>query len=94
VAVEICSFKCGHDSPISSVIEGIIESSGTPFFTFKDIDENKPTGSIKVRVETIHYFLSRYREETLRKRSDIEKRIAFYERELREELEGVENITW
>lgn len=94
VAVEICSFKCGHDSPISSVIEGIIESSGTPFFTFKDIDENKPTGSIKVRVETIHYFLSRYREETLRKRSDIEKHIADYERELREELEGVENITW
>ena len=40
--------------------------SGTPYFCFKDIDENKPTGSIKIRVETIDYFLKRYREETAR----------------------------
>ncbi len=91
VAVEICSFKCGHDSPISSVIEGIIEYSGTPFFTFKDIDENKPAGSFKVRVETIHYFLSRYREGLLTKSTDIEKRMSEYERRLREELEGMES---
>jgi predicted nucleotide-binding protein (sugar kinase/HSP70/actin superfamily) len=92
VAVEICSFKCGHDSPISSVIERIIEYSGTPFFTFKDIDENKPVGSFKVRVETIHYFLSRYREELLAKNADLEKRMAEYERRLREDLEGLKSF--
>jgi len=55
VALEISSFKCGHDAPIYGVVEGIIEQSGTPYFCFKDLDENKPTGSIRIRVETIDY---------------------------------------
>ena len=38
------------------MVEEIVENSGTPFFAFKDIDENKPTGSIKIRIETIAYF--------------------------------------
>lgn len=63
VAVELSNFKCGHDAPIYATIERIIETSGTPYFAFKDIDENKPTGSIKLRVETIDYFLKRYRTE-------------------------------
>jgi predicted nucleotide-binding protein (sugar kinase/HSP70/actin superfamily) len=62
IAMEIGSFRCGHDAPIFSPIEAIIEKSGTPFFSFRDLDENKPSGSIKIRVETIHYFLKRYRE--------------------------------
>ncbi len=62
IAMEIGSFRCGHDAPIFATIEGIIECSGTPFFSFRDLDENKPSGSIKIRVETIHYFLTRYRE--------------------------------
>jgi predicted nucleotide-binding protein (sugar kinase/HSP70/actin superfamily) len=32
VALEVSSFKCGHDAPIYGVIEGIIEQSGTPYF--------------------------------------------------------------
>ena len=65
VALELSSFKCGHDAPVYSVIEEIIERSGTPYFSFKDIDENKPEGSIRIRVETIAYFLDRYRERLL-----------------------------
>jgi predicted CoA-substrate-specific enzyme activase len=57
VAVELSSFKCGHDAPVYSVVESIIEQSGTPYFCFKDLDENKPIASIKLRVETIDYFL-------------------------------------
>src|SRR5579883_579991 len=68
VALEMSSFKCGHDAPIYGVIEGIIEKSGTPYFSFKDLDENKPTGSIKIRVETIDYFLRRYREDVVKRR--------------------------
>ena len=86
VALEISSFKCGHDAPIYGVIEGIIEQSGTPYFCFKDLDENKPSGSIKIRVETIDYFLRRYREEVIRKRKaeqDIEAQLAALESELR-----------
>ena len=67
-ALELSSFKCGHDAPIYSVVEEIIEMSGTPYFCFKDIDENKPAGSIKIRIETIAYFLSRYREELVARR--------------------------
>jgi len=57
VAVELSNFKCGHDAPVYSVVERIIERSGTPYFCFKDLDENKPVASIKLRVETIDYFL-------------------------------------
>src|SRR5690606_23376876 len=67
VALEMSSFKCGHDAPIYTVIESIIEQSRTPYFSFTDIDENKPTGSIKIRVETIHYFLKRFTEDMQRK---------------------------
>jgi predicted CoA-substrate-specific enzyme activase len=91
VALEISSFKCGHDAPIYGVIEGIIEKSGTPYFCFKDLDENKPSGSIKIRVETIDYFLRRYREEVIRKRKaqqDIEAQLAALEAQLRSEGEG------
>jgi predicted nucleotide-binding protein (sugar kinase/HSP70/actin superfamily) len=60
IAVELSNFKCGHDAPIYATIEKIIETSGTPYFAFKDIDENKPSGSIKLRIETIDYFLRLY----------------------------------
>jgi hypothetical protein len=66
-----------------------VENAGTPYFCFKDIDENKPTGSIKIRVETITYFLKRYREDMVAKKSrqiTIEERLHEYERRLREEL--------
>jgi predicted CoA-substrate-specific enzyme activase len=90
VALELSSFKCGHDAPIYTVVEETVQSSGTPYFCFKDIDENKPTGSIKIRVETIGYFLQRYREDMVRrdeKVQTLEERLAEYERKLRAELE-------
>jgi predicted nucleotide-binding protein (sugar kinase/HSP70/actin superfamily) len=89
VALELSSFKCGHDAPIYTTIESIIERSGTPYFSFKDIDENKPTGSIKIRVETIHYFLKRYVERMREPSHDdpeLARQIAEYEQNLREQL--------
>jgi predicted CoA-substrate-specific enzyme activase len=87
VALEVSSFKCGHDAPIYGVIEGIIEESGTPYFSFKDLDENKPTGSIRIRVETIDYFLRRYRDDIIERKKqelDIEARLTEFERSLRD----------
>ena len=89
MALELSSFKCGHDAPIYSVVEEIVENSGTPYFCFKDIDENKPTGSIKIRVETIGYFLKRYREDKQRKSKAsevIDAQLVEYEQRLRAEL--------
>jgi activator of 2-hydroxyglutaryl-CoA dehydratase/predicted nucleotide-binding protein (sugar kinase/HSP70/actin superfamily) len=91
VALELSSFKCGHDAPIYTTVESIIERSGTPYFSFKDVDENKPMGSIRIRVETIHYFLKRYVEDigrTARAREEMERQIAEYERHLRQQLLG------
>ena len=90
VALELSSFKCGHDAPIYTVIEEIVETSGTPYFSFKDIDENKPTGSIKIRTETIGYFLKRYQEDLQRekpKRARIRERLMQYQAELLAKLE-------
>ena len=89
VALELSSFKCGHDAPIYTVVEEIVEHSGTPYFCFKDIDENKPTGSIKIRVETIGYFLKRYREDLAankKKTKTIEEQLAEFEARLRKQL--------
>ena len=86
VALEMSSFKCGHDAPIYGVIEGIIENSGTPYFCFKDLDENKPAGSIRIRIETIDYFLKRYREDVRKRREldqEISAQLAQYEVHLR-----------
>src|SRR5262249_49836731 len=59
-----------------------------PYFSFKDIDENKPSGSIKIRVETIHYFLKRYIEVMNKpeRNEEVERQIAEYEKKLREQL--------
>ena len=87
--LELSSFKCGHDAPIYTAIEEIVEHSGTPYFCFKDIDENKPTGSIKIRVETIGYFLKRYRENMVRekqKKHSVDEQLAKFEEQLRHEL--------
>lgn len=73
VALELSSFKCGHDAPIYTIIQEIVERSGTPYFSFKDIDENKPSGAIKIRVETISYFLKRYREDMVQKRKKVQQ---------------------
>jgi hypothetical protein len=65
-----------------------LDRPDTPYFCFKDIDENKPSGSIKVRIETIDYFLQRYREtlvENKGKRGEIDKRVAAIEARLWQE---------
>jgi predicted nucleotide-binding protein (sugar kinase/HSP70/actin superfamily) len=61
ISVELSNFKCGHDAFISRTIEEIIEQSGKPHFSFRDLDENRPLASIRIRVETMHYFLKDYR---------------------------------
>ena len=85
VALELSSFKCGHDGPIYAIVQEVVECSGTPYFSFKDIDENRPGGSIRIRVETIGYFLKRYRETLVRsaqKRDEAEAALRAYEARL------------
>ena len=91
VALELSSFKCGHDGPIYATVQEVVESTGTPYFSFKDIDENRPSGSIKIRVETIGYFLKRYREQVVMKgllRDSLEAKLRDYEARLLQALGG------
>ncbi len=62
--LDLSSFKCGHDAPVYGLIDQIISSAGVPVSAMHDIDANKPTGSIKIRVSTYAHSLS-MREEKL-----------------------------
>jgi len=63
IGVELSNFRCGHDAPAYQLIERILEAAGRPYFGFKDLDENKPAGSIRLRIETIDYYLRHHRAE-------------------------------
>jgi hypothetical protein len=71
IAEELSEFL--RTRPVFEILERsphwrIIEGSGTPYFCFKDLDENKPVASIRLRVETIDYFLKSYRDEMARRK--------------------------
>ena len=62
VVLDLSSFKCGHDSPTYGLIDAIIETSKTPYAALHDIDANKPSGSIKIRVKTYAHALKLHEE--------------------------------
>ena len=62
VVLDLSSFKCGHDAPVYGLIDSIIEKSKTPYAALHDIDANKPSGSIKIRVKTYAHALKLHEE--------------------------------
>jgi len=62
VVLDLSSFKCGHDAPTYGMIDAIIETSKTPYAALHDIDANKPSGSIKIRVKTYAHALKLHEE--------------------------------
>jgi predicted nucleotide-binding protein (sugar kinase/HSP70/actin superfamily) len=71
--VDLSSFKCGHDAPTYAIIDKILGSSKTPHLTLHDIDANRPSGSIKIRVKTFAYTLEQYRRELVGTETKKEK---------------------
>jgi len=55
--LRLSSYECGMDQPTYTPVQRIVESSGTLFFSFQDLDATKPAGSVKIRVETIAAYL-------------------------------------
>ena len=92
VAMEISSFKCGHDAPIYGVIEGIIEKSGTPVFLVQgsrreqavrlDQDPRRDHRLLPAPLPRGHH------QEGGAAR-DVEAKLAEYERKLRQEMTGI-----
>jgi predicted nucleotide-binding protein (sugar kinase/HSP70/actin superfamily) len=58
--IRLSSYECGMDQPTYTPVQQIIERSGTLFFSFQELDATKPAGSLKIRVETIGYYMERY----------------------------------
>ncbi len=58
--LRLSSYECGMDQPTYTPVQAIIESSGTLFFSFQDLDSTKPISSVKIRIETIAYYLQQY----------------------------------
>jgi predicted nucleotide-binding protein (sugar kinase/HSP70/actin superfamily) len=58
-AIRLTSYECGMDQPTFTPVQQIVERSGTLFFSFQELDSTKPAGSVKIRVETIAYYLER-----------------------------------
>ena len=56
--VRLVSYECGMDQPTFTPVQRIVEDSGTLFFSFQDLDSTKPAGSVKIRIETIAYYLA------------------------------------
>ena len=66
--VRLSSYECGMDQPTYTPTQKIVEATGTLFFKFGDLDSTKPSGSIKIRVETIVHYMAKYSGEIVRKK--------------------------
>jgi activator of 2-hydroxyglutaryl-CoA dehydratase/predicted nucleotide-binding protein (sugar kinase/HSP70/actin superfamily) len=76
--LDLSSFKCGHDAPTYGLIDSIISTAGTPYSALHDIDANKPSGSIKIRVKTYAHSLSLHEErleDLSRKKAELQHRL-------------------
>lgn len=60
--IDLSSFKCGNDAPTYGIIDKIISASNTPYLAMHDLDANKATGSIKIRVKTFAHTLKLHKE--------------------------------
>ena len=88
--LDLSSFKCGHDAPTYGLIDSIITAGGTPYSALHDIDANKPTGSIKIRVRTYGHtlMLSKERlEDQVEKEQELTCSLATRKLELLEMLQ-------
>jgi predicted CoA-substrate-specific enzyme activase len=76
--LDLSSFKCGHDAPTYGLIDSIISTAGTPYSALHDIDANKPSGSIKIRVKTYAHSLGLHEErleDIASKKAELQLRI-------------------
>jgi predicted nucleotide-binding protein (sugar kinase/HSP70/actin superfamily) len=69
--IRLTSYECGMDQPTFTPVQQIVERSGTLFFSFQELDSTKPAGSVKIRVETISYYLGRYSPEIIARKKAL-----------------------
>ena len=62
------SYECGMDQPTYTPTQKIVEATKTLFFKFGDLDSTKPAGSIRIRVETIVHYMSKYSQDIIQRK--------------------------
>ena len=55
--LDLSSFKCGHDAPTYGIVDGIVNTANAAYSALHDLDQTRPTGSIKIRIKTYAYNL-------------------------------------
>lgn len=87
--LDLSSFKCGHDAPTYGLIDSVIGAAGKAYSALHDIDANKPSGSIKIRVKTYAYTLMLLREkleDQAQKKVDLDRSLTRKKLELMKAL--------
>jgi len=87
--LDLSSFKCGHDAPTYGLVDSIMAASGTPYSALHDIDANKPSGSIKIRVKTYGYTLMLAKErleDESQKNAELDRSLIAKKLELMEQI--------
>jgi len=88
--LDLSSFKCGHDAPTYGLIDSVIASAGKAYSALHDIDANKPSGSIKIRVKTYAHTLMLLREkleDQAQKKVELDRMVATKKLELMRALQ-------
>ena len=89
--LDLSSFKCGHDAPTYGLIDSVIASAGKAYSALHDIDANKPSGSIKIRVKTYAHTLMLLREkleDQAQKKSELDRTLSLKKLELMKTLQA------
>jgi predicted CoA-substrate-specific enzyme activase len=89
--LDLSSFKCGHDAPTYGLIDSVIASAGKAYSALHDIDANKPSGSIKIRVKTYAHTLMLLREkleDQAAKKAELDRAVVAKKLELMKVLQG------
>ena len=66
--LRLSSYECGMDQPSYTPTQRIVEATGTLYFRFGDLDETKPVGSVKIRIETIVHYVAQYSDRIMREK--------------------------
>ncbi|HTL39149.1 MAG TPA: acyl-CoA dehydratase activase-related protein, partial [Kofleriaceae bacterium] len=89
--LDLSSFKCGHDAPTYGLIDSVIASAGKAYSALHDIDANKPSGSIKIRVKTYAHTLMLLREkleDQAVKKGELDRAVSIKKLELMKQLQA------
>ncbi len=66
--LRLSSYECGMDQPTYTPSQRIVETGGTLYFRFGDLDATKPVGSLKIRSETILHYFTAYSDKIMREK--------------------------